>query len=229
MSLNHVTISTRSGYNAAGLNATDIVGLFSVINSIFVSPHGNNILVSYKLCNRPSQLLFRNNEVRSESGGDELSLAINCSNVEIAITDCNFENDNLVGKKPSIVFEGNSVLVKNSTFRGAEIAVFTCSNSCDDNNLHCTDHFMKLTGVTLYSHAYFDIGYNSSPVKNCTVLIEDSIIFSDLSSSIDYQFTFLDYDSGKSINDTVSFTMSHLLAIVLMVLSHICLMWQFCL
>ena len=135
VSLDHITITNTSGYDASGVRAIDVVGSLSISN--FTSMQGDKIQVSYSVCNAPSYLMFSHNSFNSE-----LSLGIECSDVHLVIADSAFQNDKITGL--SVYFDivtKNTITITNTVFNSA-ISISTCFSDCDESNLRCTPNFL---------------------------------------------------------------------------------------
>lgn len=176
-SLDYVTIS---GYSSMGLAAENVVGSFSVSNSVFSALHGENIEMQYSLCNASSLFDFSNNTLRghyySEAGdfGYKLKILIgNCSGVRITITDSIFEFGNDLVRALFIYysdFPNNSILVSNSMFRD-EIKIHA-DFFCNDTDLNCGHNFINFINVTISARVqWFSFG-----IPTYAALIENSLI-----------------------------------------------------
>lgn len=195
VSLGQIAISNSFGHDAAGIEAFDILGSFSITNSVFTS--GSKIVAQYySNCSTPSIFDFSDNLIA------KLEVRVYCSNVQIRLTDSTFRNEDtgVDGLKMSLLsLFDNSILIDNSTFSRAGIyitlCVEGCSAGCKDNN------FMKLSGINSTSPVYFLFG-GGFPV-GCNITIKDSL-FSDSPPSHYTPTVIFTSDVSKTTNDTIA-------------------------
>lgn len=206
--LSHMMINTTSDYQS-GLSARDVVGSFSISDSIFCK--GGEFAVEYRLCNNKSSLFeFR----RSLLQHVNLDVAVFCLNVEVTITNSSFQGEYCRVDMYFNVLTENFVLVKNSTF-GANLTLTTCSDVCDVNHLQCSENFLIFSEVTFHSgSANFVVGYHIH-TADCVVLIENSSFYDGTS----YNQLVMDFDydgtgkgtSAQAILHNVTFVNNHLI------------------
>ena len=200
--LDYVALSNTFGVGGtAGLMAIDVVGLLSISDCTFLAAQGDNIIVNYITCNRPSHFKFSSNKLgTSNAYGALLLMSINCSNVEILVANSAFKNDNSFGLTAQFsVLTTNSIQIENSRFTGARILLSTCTEDCDEDKLQCSRNYcIKLTRVITDAQVAIQIPFAS---KN-TALIKDSVI-SNYKKQIETQVFFSStYDTGQNLNDT---------------------------
>ena len=156
VSLDNLTIGPLVDDNGSGITATNVVGLFSFVNTTFFS----GIFVNYSLCIQPSYFNISGSRFHAE-----LQVDVYCSDVQIQVTDSYYGIHSYLFIDLEVLTD-NSVLVGNSEFN-ADVLVSTCLDSC---SLQCSNNFVKFTKVTFKSSFILDLKY-----ANCTALIEDSI------------------------------------------------------
>ena len=97
VTIDHVTISNCSGDICTGLWAEEVVGSFSILNSIFMENNGATIgitplRITYSFCKIPTILNLTNNTlITALNGCQDAILNLGCSNVYTVITDIQFQ------------------------------------------------------------------------------------------------------------------------------------------
>ena len=91
VTIDHVTISNCSGDDCTGLWAEEVVGSFSILNSIFMEINGVTLHINYSFCKLPTILNLTNNTlITALDGCQHVNLSLGCSNVYAVITDIQF-------------------------------------------------------------------------------------------------------------------------------------------
>ena len=97
VTIDHVTIANCSGYNCNGLWAEEVVGSFSILNSIFMEISGGTLSINYSFCKLPTILNLTNITLITTALKQciEAELNLGCSNVYTVITDIQFGMESL--------------------------------------------------------------------------------------------------------------------------------------
>ena len=135
VTIDHVTIANCSGDHCRGLWAEEVVGCFSILNSIFkVINHGGTLHINYSFCKLPTFLNLANNTlITSLYACEDAELYLGCSNIYTVITDIQFGMESLPGLCGLHITPtcNNSVVISN--FNNGPISVFTsekCNTTC---------------------------------------------------------------------------------------------------
>ena len=153
--------------NSTGLLVEDVVGSFSILNSIFMGSSRGTLHMDYSSCKLPTILNLINNTLITASNacGDAI-LNLSCSNnIHTVITDIQFGTESLQGLCGLTIFLitqtwNNSVVISN--FNNGPISVITSEKF----NTTCAYEQVEYPGL------HFD----QKGIGNGTVLIENSKI-----------------------------------------------------
>ena len=170
VTIDHVTISNSSGDNCTGLLVEEVVGSFSILNSIFMRMVGVTLRIKYSFCKLPTTLNLTNNTLITTLNAyscANANLNLGCSNIHTVITDIQFQGMCGLSIRPTC---NNSVVIRN--FNNGPISVIT-SKKC---NTTCAYADVEYPGL------HFD----QNGIGNGTVLIKNSRT--------------VDYKSGPSIS-----------------------------
>ena len=172
VSLNNVMVRI-----ARGLQAVDVFGSFSIHNSTFSTAEASNILVNYSSCqHRPSYFNFSGGNLSAEQHGINsgmMALGVACSDIHIAISDSIFEvSNNGLSVNFNEELTNCTLLLDNNVFH----ASITVTNHCDENKLHCSRSFMKLTR----NFIGFIASFHNIPA-NCTLVVEETVFSGSIS------------------------------------------------
>ena len=120
--IDHLTLSNGSGNDSTGLWAGDVVGSFSILNSIFM---GYTLHTNYSFCKLPTILNVTNNTINTSHTDTVLDLS--CSNMHTMITDIQL----YMGSRGLLIILNiptcnNSVVISN--FSNGPITVKTSEN-----------------------------------------------------------------------------------------------------
>ena len=162
VTIDHVTLSNCSGYDCTGLWAEEVVGSFSILNSIFTEINGVTLRINYSFCKLPTILNLTNNTLNTVlSGCQPADLYLGCSNIYTVITDIQFGVESLQGQC------------------GLDITP-TCNNSVVIRNFRVpititVNKFEKCTNTCAYGNVeYPGLHFDQNGIGNGTVLIENS-------------------------------------------------------
>ena len=98
VTIDHVTISNCSGDDCTGLWAEEVVGSFSILNSIFMEINAVNFRIYFSFCKLPTILNLTNNTlITALNGCQDANLYLGCSNIYTVITDIQFGTESYPG------------------------------------------------------------------------------------------------------------------------------------
>ena len=135
VTIDHVTISNCSGDPCTGLWAEEVVGSFSILNSIFMEINGGTLSFNYSFCKLPTILNLTNITliITALDKCLEAELNLGCSNIYTVITDIQFGMESLQSLCGLVITLtcNNSVMISN--FNNGPIAVYKfekCTTTC---------------------------------------------------------------------------------------------------
>ena len=175
----HLTVSNSSGHACKGLWAGDVVGSFSIRNSIFMGS-SDTLYMGYSFCKLPTILNLTNNTLISSSITCSYAyLNLSCSNnIHTVITDIQFGTESLQGMCGLTILSFNTPMWNNSVminnFKNGPIEVVT------------SEEFLCAYADVDYPGLHFD----QNEIGNGTVLIENSKIVS-------YEYTSINIHSAN--------------------------------
>ena len=176
VTIDHVTISNCSGDDCTGLWAEEVVGSFSILNSIFTEINGVNFRIYFSFCKFPTILNLTNNTLITLNGYyREADLYLGCSNIYTVITDIQFQGVCGLSIRPTC---NNSVVISN--LNNGPISVIT-SEKC---NTTCAYADVEYPGLQ----------FDENGIGNGTVLIKNSRPYHNL----DYPSIYIQGNNGDA-------------------------------
>ena len=137
-------IISSSGDDSIGLVAEDVVGSFSIFNSVFMEPKGHAILMNYSLCKIPTLLNLTNitsiNSPSIDCDGIQ-GLHLDCSNMQIIIKDfrinpCGFHirlNNMLTSNVSVVISNFSNGPINITTFEENNLRQFSTCGDVEDH------------------------------------------------------------------------------------------------
>ena len=178
VTIDHVTLSNCSGYDCNGLWAEEVVGFFSILNSIFTENNGGTLSISYSFCKLPAILNLTNITLITTALYlcSEAKLNLGCSNIYTVITDIQFGVESLLGPC------------------GLDITP-TCNNSVVISNFRVpitVNKSKKCTTTCAYANVeHPGLHFDQNGIGNGNVLIENS-------RTVDHKFAPLIFIQGNN-------------------------------